>query len=202
MRPRSWQSASNIVKSLSLPRNLEDSSKSFTLSRTRAPRTKSLERIATVIKYGLCLMPDLATHSPFLLGRGQTQWNFQPKSMYRSSPTMWKIRPETILFSESPSWKRRMSIETLLTFLPPPSSTHVYELGILEQSGERLRRCSLLLKGLRESTHSVRAGSDFREGFAQLQGQTQAHWPVDIPGDENSKHFYFILLTTRTLSHS
>lgn len=41
-------------------------------------------------------------YCPFRTGRVQTQWNFQPKSMYRSSSTMWKILPVTTLFSGSP----------------------------------------------------------------------------------------------------
>lgn len=41
---------------------------------------------------------------PFLCGRVQTQWNFQPKSMYKSSSTMWKILPITTLFSGSPNY--------------------------------------------------------------------------------------------------
>lgn len=40
--PTNWQSASRIVRSLLDPRNLDDNSKSLTLSFTRAPRTYAL----------------------------------------------------------------------------------------------------------------------------------------------------------------
>jgi hypothetical protein len=41
--PINWQSASKMVRSLLDPRNRDDSSKSFTLSLTRAPRTYALK---------------------------------------------------------------------------------------------------------------------------------------------------------------
>ena len=40
---------------------------------------------------------------PFVGGLGQTQWNFPPKSMYKSSWTMWKMVPSTIFPSGSPN---------------------------------------------------------------------------------------------------
>jgi len=46
------------------------------------------------------------TYCPFLTGLWQTQWNFHPKSMYRSSLTTWNILPVTIFPSGSPNWKQ------------------------------------------------------------------------------------------------
>lgn len=46
------------------------------------------------------------TYSAFLIGLVQTQWNFHPKSIYKSLSTIWNIVPITCLPSGSPSYKR------------------------------------------------------------------------------------------------
>lgn len=49
---------------------------------------------------------NLNTYCPFLIGFRQTQWNFHPKSIYKSSPITWKISPVTNFPSGSPSCKK------------------------------------------------------------------------------------------------
>jgi len=55
---------------------------------------------------------ELRSRLAFRVGRLQTQWNFQPKSMYKSSPTTWKILPLTIFPSALPSCSRDQRVIT------------------------------------------------------------------------------------------
>ena len=76
------------------------------------------------------------TYLEFFEGLGQTQWNFQPKSIYKSLSTTWNIFPMTILPSGSPNYNNYlMSQYTIFTH-----HTYIYKFGISQQRCECLRR--------------------------------------------------------------
>lgn len=77
-------------------------------------------------------------YRPSRSGRTQMHWNFDPKSIYRSSLTVWTILPETILPLGSPNCKlsRETEMELIHECCSEVNRTHVDEFGLSQQFRE------------------------------------------------------------------